>query len=144
MLEVIVRGLLTALLVVAVLMKLREPRRSAAALSTFGFETGRSQWAALSMLTAAESVLAVGVASGSDAAAYAAALLMLMFAATLGSALMRGRAGAPCACFGASSTVGAAAIARNLVAAAAFALLPSIPSAAVGTGEWLALGLGLA
>jgi hypothetical protein len=144
MLEVIVRGLLTAVLVAAAVMKLAEPRRSAAALGTFGFETERSQWLALGMVTAVESVLAIGVAIGSDAAAYAAALLMLMFAATLGSALMRGRAGAPCACFGAGSTVSGAAIARNLALAAAFAALPSIPGGAMGTDEWLALGLGLA
>ncbi len=106
MLEVICRGLLTAVLVAAVAMKLAEPRRSAGALATFGFETLRSQWVALALLVAVESVLAVGVAVGSDSAAYAAALLMLVFAATLGSAMMRGQAGAPCACFGAASTVG--------------------------------------
>ena len=139
----ICRGLLTAVLVASVAMKLAQPRRSAGALATFGFETLRSQWVALAVLVAVESALAVGVAVGSDSAAYAAALLMLVFAATLGSALMRGRAGAPCACFGAGSKVGPSAIARNLLLAAAFAALPSIPGGEMSTDEWLALGLGV-
>jgi hypothetical protein len=143
-LEVIVRGLLTAVLAAAVVLKLQAPRSAAAALGTFGFEAERSQWAAFGLLVAVESALAVGVAAGSDGAAYAAALLMLMFAATLGSALMRGRAGAPCACFGSRSTVSGAAIARNLALAAAFAALPSIPKTEMSTDEWLALGLGVA
>ena len=41
---------------------------------------------------------------------------MAMFAATMAGAMMRGRAGAPCACFGARSTVGAGAVVRNLAA----------------------------
>ena len=45
----------------------------------------------------------------------------------MGSALMRGRAGAPCACFGARSTVSALAVLRNLALAAAFAVGP-VPS----------------
>ncbi len=127
MLEVIARGVLVAVLVAAVATKLIDPRRSAAAMSTFGFETPRSQWATLVLTIAIEAALAVGIALGSDSAAYAGALLMLLFAATLGSAMMRGRAGAPCACFGSGSTVGRPAIARNLVLAALFAVTPSLP-----------------
>jgi len=144
MLEVIGRGVLTAVLVAAVVSKLVDPRRSAAAMATYGFETVRSQWGALVVVVAAESVLAVGIAIGSDAAAYAAAAMMLIFAATLGSALMRGRAGAPCACFGAGSTVSGASIARNLVLAAGFAVLPALPGGELSTYQWLGLGLGLA
>jgi hypothetical protein len=144
MLEVIGRSLLTVVLIAAVVSKLVDPRRSAAAMATYGFESVRSQWGALVIVVAAESVLAVGVAIGSDTAAYAAAALMLLFAATLGSALMRGRAGAPCACFGAGSTVSGASIARNLVLAAGFAVLPSLPGGPLSTDQWLGLGLGLA
>ena len=43
---------------------------------------------------------------------------MATFAATMVGAILRGRAGAPCACFGARSTVGWGAVARNLVLAA--------------------------
>ena len=42
-------------------------------------------------------------------------------------AILRGRAGAPCACFGARSTVGWAAVARNAMLAVAFAALPLLP-----------------
>ena len=59
-------------------------------------------WAAL---IAVELALAVAVALGSDAAAYAAAGLMALFAALTVAALLRGRAGAPCACFGPRSKV---------------------------------------
>ena len=144
MVEVIGRALLTAVLLAAVVSKVVDPRRSAAAMATYGFESVRSQWGALAIVVAAESVLAVGVAIGSDAAAYAAAAMMLLFAATLGSALMRGRAGAPCACFGAGSTVSGASIIRNLVLAAGFAVLPALPGGWMSTDQWLGLGLGLA
>jgi hypothetical protein len=68
---------------------------------------------------------------------------MAMFAATLVGAIMRGRAGAPCACFGTRSTVGWGAVIRNVVLAAAFAALPFLPQRALSTDEWLALGLGV-
>ena len=144
MLEVIARGVLIAVLIGAVVTKLIDPRRSAAAMATFGFETERSQWAALVLTIALEAGLAVGIALGSDSAAYLGALLMLMFAATLGSALMRGRAGAPCACFGSGSTVSGIAIARNVALALLFAITPALPGGELSTDQWLALGLGLA
>ena len=144
MLEVVGRGLLTAALLAAVVTKLIDPRRSAAAMETFGFSTDRSQVVALGVVVTAELGLAIGIAVGSDAAAYMAAALMLLFAATLGSALMRGRAGAPCACFGAGSKVTGWAIGRNVLLAAAFAALPSLPGGEVSTEQWLGLGLGLA
>jgi hypothetical protein len=144
MLEVIGRGLLTAVLLAAVAAKLIDPRRSARAMETFGFNTERSQLVALGGVVAAETLLAIGIAIGSDTAAYLAAAMMLIFAATLGSALMRGRAGAPCACFGAGSTVSGWAIGRNLALAAAFATLPALPGGEISTEQWLGLGLGLA
>jgi hypothetical protein len=144
MLEAAARIAMAGVLAVAVVSKLREPARAAEGMGTFGFDGRRSRWAALGSVIAAESVLAVGVAVGSDEAAYLAAALMLLFAATLGSALLRGRAGAPCACFGARSTVSPLAVARNLALAAAFAALPSLPETSTGTDAWLALGLVVA
>ena len=67
-----------------------------------------------------------------------------MFAALLGSALMRGKAGAPCACFGSRSTIGPLSVLRNLALAAGFAALPLLPADDPSTDEWLALGLGVA
>ena len=69
---------------------------------------------------------------------------MAMFALLMLGALMRGQAGAPCACFGARSRVTPWAVLRNLVLAGGFALLPSLPEASLSTDEWLGLGLGVA
>ena len=57
-----------------------------------------------------------------------ACAVLALFALTLGSALMRGRAGAPCACFGGGTTVGPGAIARDVALAVAFAIVPALPS----------------
>jgi hypothetical protein len=123
--------------------KLAAPSRAAAAMRTFGFATPSLRWGALALVTAAELVLAVGVALGSDTAAYAAATLMALFALTLISALMQGKTGAPCACFGSSSKVSGLAVIRNGLLAAAFAVTPSLPDS-LSTDGWLALGLTVA
>jgi hypothetical protein len=98
-------------------------------------------WAAL---IATELALAGGVIAGLDGAAWLAAALLATFAATMVSALMRGRAGAPCACFGARSTVSWRGVGRNVILAAAFAALPFLPEDSLSTDEWLALGLAVA
>ena len=79
---------------------------------------------------------------------------MAFFAAALVGAILRGTAGAPCACFGSRSTVGWGSVARNLALAACFAALPLCPSGASrptsgsGSGSVVALlacaGLGVA
>src|SRR5215208_7522285 len=125
----------------ASIAKLASPRTSRAALTTFGFETSRSQSAAWALLIAVELACAIGVIAGSNVAAWAAAALMALFAATLVSAILRGRAGAPCACFGARSTVSWAAVGRNVAQAAAFAALPLLPDDDLTTDQWLGLGL---
>jgi hypothetical protein len=144
MIELALRLLLACALGGAALAKLASPASSQAALATFGFGEGPLRRAAWGGLVAVELALAVGVGAGSDTAAYAAAALMLMFAALLVGALMRGRAGAPCACFGARSRVGFPAVARNLLLAAGFATLPSLSQETLTTDQWLGLGLGVA
>ncbi len=144
MVEVAVRVVLAAVLAGAALAKLAAPRTSEAALSSFGFGEGPLRRFAWGALIAAELGLALAVAAGVDQAAYAAAALMAMFAAVMISAILRGRAGAPCACFGARSTIGWPSVARNLALAAGFAAVPSLPSAQIGTDGWFALGLGVA
>jgi hypothetical protein len=119
---------LGAVLAASALLKLRSPESSRAGLATFGIEGRRTTTVVWAALIAIELALAVTVAAGSHLAAWCAAALMLMFAATMVSALARGKAGSPCACFGAGSTVGAAAILRNLLLAAGFAALPLILS----------------
>jgi len=123
--EFAARLILAGVLAASAATKLADARRSTAAMATFGFATPASRRLAWTTAIVAEVALAIGVVAGSDRAAYLAAALMLLFALTLGSALMRGRAGAPCACFG--GTVGAGAIVRDIVLAAAFAVVPSLP-----------------
>jgi hypothetical protein len=143
-LEVLARLALAAVLAFAAMSKLASPRSSQAALATFGVPGGRARWAAWAVVVAAELGLAAGVAAGLDAAAWAAAALLMLFAVALASALARGGAGAPCACFGGRSRVGAAGVARNLVLAAGFAALPWLPSVSLDTEGWLLVGLGVA
>lgn len=141
--ETVGRLILAAVLLVAVVGKLARPRQATAAMATHGFRTPLTRRIAFAFVVAAEAALAVGVALGSDEAAYAAAALMLMFALTLGAEMLRGKAGEPCGCFGGDARVGWPAIARNLVLAAAFAAVPSLPGS-LTTDGWLAVGLAVA
>jgi hypothetical protein len=144
MLEVGGRILLAVVLVGASVAKLASPRSSSAALATFGVSGDRTRWIAWGALIATELALAAGVAAGLDLAAYLAAVLMAAFGAAMLAAIRRGRAGAPCACFGARSTVGWPSVARNLVLSFAFVALPLLPEGDLSTDEWLALGLAVA
>jgi hypothetical protein len=144
MIEIVVRVALAGVLAGAAVAKLASPRSSRAALAAFGLDPGPGQTIAWGGLIAAELALAAGVAAGSESAAYAAAALMLAFAAVLVSAILRGRAGAPCACFGSRARIGWPAVARNLALAAGFASVPLIPSGEPTTDAWLGLGLGVA
>ena len=141
--QLAIRFALAAVLAAAALLKLTRPRASAAGLATFGIPSGMPQWAALGGLATLELALAAGVALGSDAASYAAAVTLAAFGAAMAVAWARGRAGMPCGCFGARSRVGTLGIVRNLALAAAFASLPWLPSPSLGTDGWLAVGLAV-
>ncbi len=144
MVEIVVRVALALVLGGAALAKLLSPRTSEAALASFGFAAGamrRGSWVALIVT---ELALAAGVALGSDTAAFGAAALMALFAALMGTALMRGKAGAPCACFGARSTISPLSVVRNLALAAGFAAVPFLAESDPSADAWLALGLGIA
>lgn len=141
--ELVARLILASVLLAAAGAKLARPRQATAAMATHGFRTPLGRRIAFAFVVIAEAGLAVAVALGSDEAAYAAAVLMAMFALTLGAEMLRGKAGEPCGCFGGDSKVGWPAIARNLLLAAAFAALPSLP-ASLSTDGWLALGLAFA
>jgi len=142
MVEIFLRVVLGGLLAGAALAKLTSPRASIAALDTFGFGDGPARPIAWASLIAVELALAVSVLIGSDAAAWAAAGLMLLFAALTAGALLRGRAGAPCACFGPRSTVSWLGVVRNLALALGFALIPLIGS--LSTDGWLGIGVVVA
>src|SRR5262249_36014895 len=140
--ETLLRVVLGLVLAGAAFAKLTSPRSSIAALETFGFGDEPLRPIAWASLIGVELGLAVAVAFGSDGAAYAAAALMLLFAALTVAALLRGRAGAPCACFGPKSTVSWLGVARNLALALCFALVPSVNS--LSADAWLAVGVGVA
>lgn len=144
MLNAAVRCCLALVLVAAAVLKLASPRSSQSAFASFGLRGRVLRWGAWAAIVALELVLAAGVVAGSAAAAYIAAALLVAFAAALAVALARGRGGAPCACFGSRSRISRRAIARNLLLAAAFAAVPSLPGEEPSADEWLALGLGFA
>jgi Methylamine utilisation protein MauE len=144
MLNVAVRCGLALVLVAAAATKLAQPRRSRAALATFGIRSEPLARVAWGAVVTAELGLAAGVALGSSLAAYLAAGMLLAFAAGLELALAQGRAGAPCACFGSGSRVSTTAVARNVALALAFAVTPSLPGHEATTEQWLGLGLAVA
>jgi hypothetical protein len=142
--ETILRVGLGVVLAGAALAKLASPRASIAGMASFGFEGGPLRPIAWAGLIAIELGLGVAVALGSDPAAYLASGLMLLFAALTAGALMRGRAGAPCACFGPRSKVSWLGVLRNLALAAGFALIPLVDWSALSTDAWLGIAAGVA
>jgi hypothetical protein len=140
-LGLVARLILGLILAGSAVLKLASPASSRAALATFEIHGEHTRWAAWVLLIAVELGLAVEVIAGSDTAAWLAAAFLTFFAAALVGAILRGRAGAPCACFGSRSTVGWISVARNLVLAACFALLPLLPDGNPSTEGWLGLGL---
>lgn len=144
MLAVLAQVVLGLVLVASAGAKLAAPARSRAALATFGLGGVRVRALAWGSAIVLEVSLGIAVALGSAAAAYAAVALMLAFAALLARALLAGRAGQPCGCLGPRSRVGAAALARTLGLAVAFALLPQVPATDPAVEGWLAIGLGIA
>jgi uncharacterized membrane protein YphA (DoxX/SURF4 family) len=142
--EIILRVGLGIVLAGAALAKLASPRASIASMDSFGFGGGPLRPLAWAVMIAVELALAVAVVLGSDAAAYAASGLMLLFAALTAGAILRGRAGAPCACFGPRSKVSWLGVLRNLGLAAGFALIPQVDSIALSTDAWLGIAVGVA
>jgi hypothetical protein len=140
---VVVRIALALALLTAVALKLKSPSASRAALATFAVPS-RARTTVWAILLLLEMALAVGVIVGSHAAAYAAATLCAIFGAALVIALRRGRAGAPCGCFGARSRVSWSGVARNAFLAAGFATVSFFPDGKPSREGWLALGLALA
>jgi Methylamine utilisation protein MauE len=129
---------------VAALLKLSRPRESVASLLWLGLPSARGRGVVLTLVVGAELALAAGVAAGWDMAAYAAAGLLIIFAAALAAAVRAGRRGAPCACFGRGGRVGPLAVARNVLLAAAFAALPVASSVELSSMGWLTVGLAVA
>ncbi len=144
MVETALRVGLGIVLAGAALAKLASPRASIASMDSFGFAGGPVRPLAWAGMIAIELALAVAVVLGSDTAAYAAAGLMLLFGALTTGAILRGRAGSPCACFGPRSKVSWLGVLRNLGLAAGFALIPLVEEIALGTEAWLGIAVGVA
>jgi hypothetical protein len=121
-LEILAGVVLGAVLAYSAAVKVVRPREAIAAMGTYGFGGG-GRVVAWAIALVAEAALAVAVIAGSERGAPYAAGLMLLFAATMASAVMRGAVGAPCGCFGPDSRIGWPAVARALVLAVGFAAL---------------------
>ena len=125
----------------AAIAKLTRPAEGRAALAGMGFGTAATRSIAFWSLIAVELGLAVAVVAESTEAAWLGAALMLVFAATMAGAIMRGRAGEPCGCFGARSRIGWPGVLRNLALAAGFTVVAVVDSTELSTDQWLGLGL---
>ena len=142
-LALIVRTLLAAVLLVAAALKSRSFSQAKDALATFRVPR-RLRASAVGSVVLLETGEAVALLAGSPWAPYAGAALMVAFALATGAALADGKRGAPCACFGASSSIGPTAVLRNFALAGVFLSIPFVPAAAPSTVGWLALALVLA
>jgi hypothetical protein len=119
---------------------------AAAAFATYGVRGAGAQRVALGLLVGVEAVLAAALLVGLGWAATAAAALFALFATVTATALLAGRGGRPCACFGGASRLDwstpARAGALGLIAGAdALGWFPRAPG---GYDRWLTLGLSLA
>jgi hypothetical protein len=142
MVSVVASLTLGIVLLASAVLKLADPSGTRSALATYGLR--RSAGAVWGVLVAVEAMLAVGVGAGLDAAAYAAAALLAAFTAAQAVALVSGRGGAPCACFGSRGRISQGSVARSAALAAALAVLPLLPRSEPTTEGWLAIGLGAA
>lgn len=141
MLEMGIRLLLGAVLIGAAAAKLANPRAGQDALAGLGFGTAGARALAFWALVAIETGLAVAVVAGSTEAAWLGAALMAVFGMTMAGAIMRGRAGEPCGCFGVRSRIGWSGVARNLLLAGGFIAVAVLDSTDLSTDQWLGLGL---
>lgn len=134
---------LAGVLLVAAAAKVRAGRAGRDALRSYGLENARVRTGAWALGIAAEAALAVAVLVDVEAA-LAAATLLSLFAVAQTVAIARGRAGAPCGCFGGRGRIGWWGVARTVALAGAFAVLPFLPDTKLSADAWLVLGLGIA
>jgi Methylamine utilisation protein MauE len=140
----LLRFLLAGVLLASAAAKLVAGRSGREALRSYGLESARARDALWGVVIVAETAVAVGLAAGVPGAAGAAATLLGVFALALAIAIRRGRAGAPCGCFGAGSRIGWPALARTAFLAVVAAALVFLPDTKPGTEAWLGIGLAVA
>ena len=100
-------------------MRLASGPAARSALATYGIRGERLASVVWAAVGAIEAGLGVCVAIGAERAIWATSLLFIVFAGAQAGALVAGRAGAPCGCFGANGTVGRASVARAALLAVA-------------------------
>ena len=131
------------MLLLAAAGKVRAGASARDALRAYGLRDARLRSLAWAAAIVAEAGLAVAVAIDVDAAVAAAALLFA-FALAQVAAIARGRAGAPCGCFGGRSRLGWSSVVRTALLGGAFLALPFLPDWEPSTEAWLGIGLGVA
>src|SRR5262245_56589774 len=125
MVSVVVCLVLGLVLVAAAGLKAVGGASARAALATYGIRRGATAvWGAR---RAVEAVLGVLVGAGLPWALNAAALFVAAACAAQVAALAAGRAGRPCACFGARGRLSSGSAGRAALLAAALALAPILP-----------------
>jgi hypothetical protein len=140
----LLRLILAATLLAAAGAKLVAGSRARDALRSYGVADRRARAVLWGLTIAAEVGLGLAVAFDVPGAAAGAACLLGAFAVALLVAIARGRAGAPCGCFGARSRIGYGAVVRTALLATAFAALPFLPDTKPSTEAWLGIGLAVA
>jgi hypothetical protein len=140
----LLRFLLAAVLLASAAGKLVSGRSGREALGSYGISWPGGRAALWGGAIAVETVVAVALAAGLRGASEAAAALLAVFALALAAAILRGRAGAPCGCFGVHSRIGWPAFTRTALLAAAFVALPFLPATKLSTEAWLGAGLVVA
>jgi hypothetical protein len=141
----IVSVLLALLLFLSAALKARRADRAAAALETYGVSSRGAQLTLVWVLVSGELALAGGLVAGAGWAPAAASGLFLAFTAGTLVALLAGRKGRPCACFGSDSRLGWSSPVRSaaLASVAGASALGWLPLAPYGYDRWLTLGLAL-
>jgi hypothetical protein len=140
----LLRFALAAVLLAAAVGKALAGRSGRDALRSYGRADARIRAAVWGGAIVAEAGLAFAVAAEVRGAALGAAALLGAMALAQVAAIARGRAGAPCGCFGGRARIGWSSAARAGLLAAAFAVLPFLPDAKPPTEAWLGIGLGVA
>jgi hypothetical protein len=118
--------------------------RSAQALATYGISP-MLRLPILWGLVAIELGLAVALVAETPFAPEAVGTMFLVFAALTAGALLAGRSGQPCACFGSASRLSWSSLVRSLLLAATAGVLASgwLPAAPSSYDRWLTVGLAL-
>jgi hypothetical protein len=121
--------------------KARAGRAGRDALRSYGLADARARAAVWASAIAVEAGLAIAVAAGVPWAAAAAGGLLAVFTLILAVAILQGRSGHPCGCFGSRSRIGRPAAGRTALLAMAFTALAFVPDYRPSTQAWLAAGL---